>query len=263
MTNLKNDPMLSVNLENQLIELRAQAKDWEINELSRSNNRLFEILTKCFDIWKSLQGKPKSIEALKTALRSSQVRIQSNTSVPAMIIKMVFESDRRRASSYAITLQRAQTEKIEPHELTDWIIEQGGIEEIRRNKPSQHSEPPAQKRNRRVAAAKREIDFQKPKLTTHFNGVTYNRDFPYTLLFGVIKENGEVQVMSAVPDSTKFICQTALEKFGAEIEKRDGKEALENAQIEDSAELNIAIEAAAASSQSNPSDSEMILATAV
>jgi hypothetical protein len=116
--------------------LSGDARNWEGNELARSNDRLYAILTECYTMNNAMVGSDIAAKALRKGLTNyiEGKGYNFNDSTPLMtkIVKCVFGSDRKRVNAYATTLIVAKKEGVQPIKLASWIGQHGGVEEIRR-----------------------------------------------------------------------------------------------------------------------------------
>ena len=116
--------------------LAGDARSWEGNELARSNDRLYAILTECYTMNNAMVGSDIAAKALRKGM-ANYIEGKGyifNESTPLMtkIVKCVFGSDRKRVNAYATTLIVARKAEVQPIKLASWIGQQGGVEEIRR-----------------------------------------------------------------------------------------------------------------------------------
>ena len=116
--------------------LAGDARSWEGNELARSNDRLYAILTECYTMNNAIVGSDITAKALRKGLNnyieSKGYNFNESTPLMTKIVKCVFGSDRKRVNAYATTLIVARKAEVQPIKLASWIGQQGGVEEIRR-----------------------------------------------------------------------------------------------------------------------------------
>ena len=70
-------------------------------------------------------------EALIEYVAKKNFQFKKSTHNITKIVKCVFGADRRRVSAYSIALRTAHTQKVSPLDVVQFIIENGGVEEIR------------------------------------------------------------------------------------------------------------------------------------
>lgn len=130
-----------------LERLEEERLKWEKNELAASRQRLYGMLTDCYDFYLTMKTDTRADvrEQMKKGLETFvQVRgyiFQSNSHDMNKIVKSVFGLDRRRVSAYSLALRAAlkaggfdnagKEMALAKDELAGWIERNGGIEEIR------------------------------------------------------------------------------------------------------------------------------------
>jgi hypothetical protein len=125
-------------LVSQLDALVVKRKQWEATDYKKANEGLYSLLASCLEVFKSKfvdadDSDKKTLRGDLTArLTADGVRVQRNTTTLTMFVRFVFGSDRKRAHGYAYVLKSAISYDISAASLPSWIVEQGGIEEVRK-----------------------------------------------------------------------------------------------------------------------------------
>lgn len=125
-------------LVSQLDALVVKRKQWEATDYKKANEGLYSLLANCLEVFNSKfviasDDDKKTLRAdLKARLEADGVRVQRNTTTLTMFVRFVFGSDRKRAHGYTYVLKAAISHKVAAANLPSWIVEQGGIEEVRR-----------------------------------------------------------------------------------------------------------------------------------
>jgi hypothetical protein len=125
-------------LISQLDGLVSQRKQWESTDYKKANEGLYSLLANCLEVFKSKfvdaddSDKKTLRNDLSARLTAEGVRVQRNTTTLTMFVRFVFGSDRKRAHGYTYVLKAAISYEIPAANLPNWIIEQGGIEEVRK-----------------------------------------------------------------------------------------------------------------------------------
>ena len=130
-----------------LERLEEERLKWEKNELAASRQRLYGMLTDCYEFYLTMKTDTRADvrEQMKKGLETFvQVRgyiFQSTSHDMNKIVKSVFGLDRRRVSAYSLALRAAlkaggidtdgKELALAKDELAGWIERNGGIEEIR------------------------------------------------------------------------------------------------------------------------------------
>lgn len=65
-------------------------------------------------------------------LQARNIRVVKQSATLTMFVRLLFNSDRKRANSYAYVLTAAMTHGVTSAELAQWIAQTGGIEEVKR-----------------------------------------------------------------------------------------------------------------------------------
>ncbi len=125
-------------LVTQLDSLVVKRKQWEATDYKKANEGLYSLLASCLDVFNSKfviasdEDKKTLRSELKARLTADGVRVQRNTTTLTMFVRFVFGSDRKRAHGYTYVLKAAISYEIAAANLPSWIVEQGGIEEVKR-----------------------------------------------------------------------------------------------------------------------------------
>lgn len=105
-------------------------------ELAATHKQFYEILSEVYAIFLNCANDASAISAINSALKSRDIKFKADTSLPLKIVKLVFCSERRRASNYASVLIHAHASGITEDDFAEWVSVNGGIEAIRLRKAS-------------------------------------------------------------------------------------------------------------------------------
>ena len=120
-------------IENLVIERQV----WEDGAYRTSNEQLYVLLQKCYQIYKDMEGTSVQAVALRDALRTYMnlnglTDNLKNSHTLAKIVKCVFgTTDRRRISAYGIVLRSAHAKSIPAADIPNYIRTAGGVEHLR------------------------------------------------------------------------------------------------------------------------------------
>ena len=135
----------------ELLEILEQERSaWEGNELAASHKRLYAILTQCYRFYIQMKSenttkgiRTEMMKGLDNFIAAKGLKTLSNTHDINRVVKAIFGEDRRRVSAYACALRVALVSgvtsidgtkhPVNPLKLSEWITEQGGVEEIRKS----------------------------------------------------------------------------------------------------------------------------------
>jgi len=125
----------------QLDALATRCECWEI-DFKKSNIGQYSLLADLYQLFMSsfVEVKNEERKALKAFLKAKLIEKGANileeTVVLTMFIRYVFNAPTKRAHVYSNVIKAALSHSIKPQHLSDWIVKEGGIEEVsRRKKP--------------------------------------------------------------------------------------------------------------------------------
>ena len=161
------------------------------------------------------------------------------------IVKIVFGTERKRASTYSLALRAAHEQKVDPKGLRDFFIDAGGVEEVRLQASGTKSSKIS--RERREELAIETLSVAQPLEIISKSDRTPEPDMDdtnhFVVLLGEITAGGDVEVLEFVSD--KALRTHALRVIGAAREKamksaedskaQTGKEQARRDAVEDAA----------------------------
>jgi hypothetical protein len=122
----------------QLDALSARRQQWEATDFKKANEGLYALLADCLAIYNErfVNGSDDDKKGLRSdliqRLTASGIRVVKTSTTLTMLARYVFNSDRKRAQGYSYVLAAAVSHEKTSAEFADWVVEQGGIEEIKR-----------------------------------------------------------------------------------------------------------------------------------
>jgi hypothetical protein len=122
--------------------LIASRKVWEDGTFKASNDELYKLLGQCLDFYIAIAKDSDMSKALNALLKLKGFTYTNGTSIALKVARLVFadpaqpEKHKTRLQTYARVLTIAKSEKQTADTLSTFIIEQGGIDEIRRSSNS-------------------------------------------------------------------------------------------------------------------------------
>lgn len=132
-TKTKSEAQINIDmLSAALKRLHDKREEWQANAYKRSNEQLYTILEDCHTLLVQLRGEVKLRKKLNDAIEAAGFTVRSNTSIELKVVRAVFGVENNRIHAYVRVLQIAKVELPKGWTLTEWIEEQGGIEEVRR-----------------------------------------------------------------------------------------------------------------------------------
>ena len=205
-------------LISQLDGLVSQRKQWEATDYKKANDGLYSLLASCLEVFKSKfvdadDSDKKTLRGDLTArLTADGVRVQRNTTTLTMFVRFVFGSDRKRAHGYTYVLKAAISYDITAANLPSWIVEQGGIEEVRKRMIVSEE---AQQRKAELATAQAQVKASieqavvAPLAKLPMSGVSGE----YALLLAKPNPDGMLSIVGAISDINEAFYNACLIKM--------------------------------------------------
>ena len=122
----------------QLDVLSVRRKEWEATDYKKANDGLYALLAECLDVFNTrfVKGTEDDKIALRRSLmqrlQADGIRVVKTSTTITMLARFVFNSDRKRAQGYGYVLAAAVSHKVEAAGFAAWVVQQGGLEEIKR-----------------------------------------------------------------------------------------------------------------------------------
>ena len=122
----------------QLDVLSVRRKEWEATHYKKSNDGLYELIGGCVGVFteRFVKGTEADQKALRISLiqrlQADGIRIVKSSTTLTMLARFVFNSDRKRAQGYSYVIAAAVSQGIQVADFAEWIVKQGGIEEVKR-----------------------------------------------------------------------------------------------------------------------------------
>ena len=213
----------------QLDDLSVRREKWETTEFKKANEVLYAIQGECLHIYKSrfmeasADDKKALRQELTKRLKEGKVRTTANTTTLNMLVRYVFNSDRKRAQGYASVLAAALSYDVKVEDYPQWVIDQGGIEEIKRKsvkKPEAIAKQQAVEEAKNVVASEIEVNTVKPLAHVNIAGMTGN----YAVLLAKPNHDGGadiVGVLSNINDALVNALILRLAKQHVEVTEAD------------------------------------------
>ena len=232
-----------------LEQLVVEREAWEQTAYRTSNEQLYGLLQRCFALYKAMEGDSLEARALREGLRdyinlkglSGHFNKSSHTITK--IVKCVFGSERRRINAYSTVLRTALAKKLLPHEVADFIRNEGGVEEIRLAK-SPNAKTPKEK----AAIASSTIVFNNLAIASSsaLSGLLNDagKIGTNTVLIGTWQSDGSVIVRAVVESDT--VLTAAMASHYSAISQAAKVQAELQKVADESANKHSAINAAAA-----------------
>jgi hypothetical protein len=168
----------------QLDVLSARREQWEATDYKKANEGLYALLADCLEVFdvRFVKGSEDDKKALRrelierlTAAKVRVVKTSTTLTMLTMLTRYVFNADRKRAQGYGNVLAAAVQEKITVEGFAEWVVEQGGVEEIKRKmvkKPEALAKQAAVKAATVAVKGDLELNTLQPLAHVGINGLT-------------------------------------------------------------------------------------------
>lgn len=129
-----------LTLESAVNDLRKRSADWERGALASSNAELYGLLQASYAVFKACAVNTKLTSGVDEVLKSFNIKCSKDTSLGLKVVRLAFataanwKKHQYRHFAYARVLDLAHEKAIAVANLVDFIIDAGGIDEIRRGK---------------------------------------------------------------------------------------------------------------------------------
>jgi hypothetical protein len=219
----------------QLDVLSNRREKWETTEYKKANDGLYAIQAECLHVYKSrfMEASASDKKALRQELakrlKDANVRTTSNTTTLNMLVRYVFNSDRKRAQGYASVLTAALSHDIKVEDYSQWVVDQGGIEEIKRKsvkKPEAIAKQQAVEAAKSVVVSELEINSVEPLAHVNLDGLTGN----YAVLLAKPNPDGGADIVGALSNISDALVNALILRLAkqhvetAEADKELGRQ---------------------------------------
>lgn len=159
---------IAVGATLSLTNMEANRISWEQGAYRTSNQSLYAVLGQCLAFCGELSiadAKQRS-SALEAFYKERGYKYKKELPLANRVVRAVFgDVNRRRISTYALVLRQAQKEEIAYSNLSTWIEERGGIQEITLARSASYMSPSAKAgAAKQVMQGKTPIGFAKSDL---------------------------------------------------------------------------------------------------
>lgn len=189
----------------QLDVLSDRREKWEKTDYKKANEGLYSLQAECLHIYKSrfmdasTDDKKALRQELAKRLKEANVRTTTHTTTLGMLVRYVFNSDRKRAQGYATVLTAAISHDVKVEDFPQWVVDQGGIEEVKRKsvkKPEAIAKQAAVEAAKVSVASELELNAMQPLAHVNLDGLTGK----YAVLLAKPRPNGGVDIVGTLSD---------------------------------------------------------------
>ena len=195
----------------ELNVLASKREEWQ-SLYDRTNSSLYDLLAGCLGFYHKIKGKPVEkavVKILKDELEKRKMTIQKNTTVFLLIVRYVFNTERRRSHTYARALAIAVNDGVTPKGFAKCstnatkkkkVVLLTNLESVKDMLITQIEKPLAI------------VPKSKLLKTTESN--------EYTLLIGKTQADGKTRVLSVVPNASDKMIEDAIKNIANELMKQ-------------------------------------------
>ena len=188
----------------QQLDVLSERRDkWEKTDFKKANEGLYSLQAECLHIYKSrfldasTDDKKALRQELAKRLKDANVRTTTHTTTLNMLVRYVFNSDRKRAQGYATVLAAAISYDIKVEDFPQWVVDQGGVEEIKRKsvkKPEAIAKQQAVQAAKAVVTGELELNSMQPLAHVNLDGLTGD----YAVLLAKPRPNGGADIVGTL-----------------------------------------------------------------
>jgi hypothetical protein len=126
MANFKNELTATLNM------LIAQREAWETGSYKKATDDLYAILEQCGTIYEAVRSDKGNARALTAVADDMGIAFTKGTGAALKVVRVVFGKQGNREFAYARVLKAWFEERAADQSVTNFLIERGGIESVRR-----------------------------------------------------------------------------------------------------------------------------------
>lgn len=202
----------------QLDVLSARRKEWEATDYKKANDGLYALLAECLDIFnvRFVNAKDEEkIELRRSLIQRLQldgIRVVKTSTTLTMLARYVFNSDRKRAQGYGYVLAAAVSHNVDAKNFSAWVVDQGGIEEIKRlmvKKPESIAKQEAVKAATESVKGDLELNALQPLAHVSIKGLTGN----YAVLLVKPNADGGADVVGTLNEANDALINALIQRM--------------------------------------------------
>jgi len=219
----------------ELDGLVAERQSWENSEhYKKANEGLYSLLAKSLNIYQtkfysaSDEDRKAVRQEIAARLIADNVRVQRNSTTLTMIVRYVFGSDRKRAHGYTYVLKAALSYNVTADQLPKFIVDAGGIEEIKRKMVvSEVAIKNKEEREKALAEVKQELELNAINPLANVAIDLSNNKSSYAIFIIKPNETGTSDIVAVLKDAQPNLVETLLKRIAKDnLDQQKEKEAL-------------------------------------
>ena len=219
----------------ELDGLVAERQSWENSDhYKKANEGLYSLLAKSLNLYQtkfysaSDEDRKAVRQEIAARLIADNVRVQRNSTTLTMIVRYVFGSDRKRAHGYTYVLKAALSYNVTADQLPKFIVDAGGIEEIKRKMVvSEVAIKNKEEREKALAEVKQELELNAINPLANVAIDLSNNKSSYAIFIIKPNETGTSDIVAVLKDAQPNLVETLLKRIAKDnLDQQNEKEAL-------------------------------------
>lgn len=206
-----------IELSMTLTTLVAQREHWENGTYKQANAELYAILEQCAGIYEKLKEKKAYARAFNALADELGIKFNKGTSLALKIVRVVFDKGNSREYTYARVIKIWFDERDEAQTLTNFLIERGGVENVKREASGINADTlsPDDYRDIAATALTGEYALATFSLEDYMLSDSEN-DTDYVVALVHCDENGDGRIVYG--SNKRWLVNNALAVMGKEID---------------------------------------------
>lgn len=205
-------------------DLFEKQQDFDI----RTNLELYNLLAGIYSLYLTtikLGSMDEVIKEMKAGLKCVNVKTQKNTPNLTVFVRYVYRADRKKAYNYTQVLLLAEKEQVKAQDLSEFIIDVGGIEACKRkmNTGNNHNS------NENYEGKLEKIKKMDAIATVDFDhgSVDLSDESELVLVIARTSKHGKLELLNVVSETTEAMLKSAIKKVDIKEEKVKEKQVKE------------------------------------
>jgi hypothetical protein len=116
-----------------LLKIADKASVWHTTTYKKATDELYALLNECYTSVADIRAQKVSVvRELNNLLLIKGIKFNDGTRLETKVVRVVFGDIGKRAHIYARVLHNAEEQSVKPTVFAEWLVEQGGIEAVRK-----------------------------------------------------------------------------------------------------------------------------------
>ena len=132
------------NVFGNLNLLHIEATHWERDFYNPTQDKLYGLLSQALAELYTLRNEgSRAVKAFTDFVKKKKITCTDRTSLELRVVRVVFgiADTTQRANRYATVLKVAYDKNVTPEAFAEWIVEEGGVDEVRRSSSTKKPQP--------------------------------------------------------------------------------------------------------------------------